>query len=72
MAGKFGDMIAVELDSLEMAPMYNILSHIVYTAGRERCFASLILLLSQLRCPCGYFLNEMEKRSAQPVDRRAM
>uniref|UniRef100_M4BER3 Amidohydrolase-related domain-containing protein n=1 Tax=Hyaloperonospora arabidopsidis (strain Emoy2) TaxID=559515 RepID=M4BER3_HYAAE len=33
--GKRADVIAVECDSIEMIPMYNAISHIVYVAGRE-------------------------------------
>ncbi|KAL4151929.1 hypothetical protein PRNP1_008865 [Phytophthora ramorum] len=33
--GKRADIIAVECDSIEMLPMYNAVSHIVYVAGRE-------------------------------------
>ncbi|KAG7388168.1 hypothetical protein PHYPSEUDO_012970 [Phytophthora pseudosyringae] len=33
--GKRADVIAVECDSLEMLPMYNAISHLVYVAGRE-------------------------------------
>ncbi|GMF35460.1 unnamed protein product [Phytophthora fragariaefolia] len=33
--GKRADIIAVECDSIEMIPMYNAISHIVYVAGRE-------------------------------------
>ncbi|KAG7384561.1 hypothetical protein PHYPSEUDO_002461 [Phytophthora pseudosyringae] len=32
---KRADMIAVECDSVEMLPMYNAVSHVVYVAGRE-------------------------------------
>ncbi|CAH0515105.1 unnamed protein product [Peronospora belbahrii] len=33
--GKRADVIAVECDNIEMIPMYNAISHIVYVAGRE-------------------------------------
>ncbi|RLN46740.1 hypothetical protein BBO99_00008739 [Phytophthora kernoviae] len=33
--GKRADVIAVECDSIEMIPMYNAVSHVVYVAGRE-------------------------------------
>jgi 5-methylthioadenosine/S-adenosylhomocysteine deaminase len=33
--GKRADVIAVECDSIEMLPMYNAISHVVYVAGRE-------------------------------------
>lgn len=33
--GKCADVIAVECDSIEMIPMYNAISHVVYVAGRE-------------------------------------
>ncbi|CEG39393.1 n-ethylammeline chlorohydrolase [Plasmopara halstedii] len=33
--GKRADIIAIECDSIEMIPMYNAISHIVYVAGRE-------------------------------------
>ncbi|KAI9916779.1 hypothetical protein PsorP6_018170 [Peronosclerospora sorghi] len=33
--GKRADVIAVECDNLEMIPMYNAISHVVYVAGRE-------------------------------------
>ncbi|KAI9906832.1 hypothetical protein PsorP6_004409 [Peronosclerospora sorghi] len=33
--GKRADVIAVECDNLEMIPMFNAISHIVYVAGRE-------------------------------------
>ncbi|KAK1930383.1 5-methylthioadenosine/S-adenosylhomocysteine deaminase [Phytophthora citrophthora] len=33
--GKRADVIAVECDSIEMIPMYNAISHIVYVAGRD-------------------------------------
>ncbi|KAG1700140.1 hypothetical protein DVH05_011951 [Phytophthora capsici] len=33
--GKRADVIAIECDSIEMAPMYNAVSHVVYVAGRE-------------------------------------
>ncbi|RLN71315.1 hypothetical protein BBJ28_00014916 [Nothophytophthora sp. Chile5] len=33
--GKRADVIAIECDSIEMLPMYNAVSHIVYVAGRE-------------------------------------
>ncbi|KAF1780036.1 Metal-dependent hydrolase [Phytophthora cactorum] len=33
--GKRADVIAVECDSIEMIPMYNAISHVVYVAGRE-------------------------------------
>lgn len=34
--GKFADLVAVSCDSIEMLPMYNPISHLVYVAGRER------------------------------------
>lgn len=33
--GKFADMIAVRLDSVECMPLYSVPSHLVYTCGRE-------------------------------------
>ncbi|CAI5721104.1 unnamed protein product [Hyaloperonospora brassicae] len=33
--GKRADVIAIKCDSVEMIPMYNAISHIVYVAGRE-------------------------------------
>ncbi len=33
--GKFADMTAVDLSSLELSPCYDPLSHLVYVAGRE-------------------------------------
>ncbi|OWZ24181.1 5-methylthioadenosine [Phytophthora megakarya] len=33
--GKRADIIAVECDSIEMLPMYNAVSHVVYVVGRE-------------------------------------
>ncbi|KAF1795293.1 Metal-dependent hydrolase [Phytophthora cactorum] len=33
--GKHADLIALECDSIEMLPMYNAVSHMVYVAGRE-------------------------------------
>ncbi|RLN52081.1 hypothetical protein BBJ28_00003847 [Nothophytophthora sp. Chile5] len=33
--GKRADVIAIECDNIEMIPMYNAVSHIVYVAGRE-------------------------------------
>ncbi|KAG3034845.1 hypothetical protein JG687_00001426 [Phytophthora cactorum] len=33
--GKHADLIALEYDSIEMLPMYNAVSHMVYVAGRE-------------------------------------
>ena len=33
--GKWADMIAVNLDHSELMPVYDIASHLVYTAGRE-------------------------------------
>ncbi len=33
--GKFADMTAVDLSSLELSPCYDALSHLVYVAGRE-------------------------------------
>ncbi|KAG6609449.1 5-methylthioadenosine/S-adenosylhomocysteine deaminase [Phytophthora cinnamomi] len=33
--GKRADIIAVECDSIEMLPMYNVVSHVVYVASRE-------------------------------------
>ncbi|KUF96431.1 Fork head transcription factor 1 [Phytophthora nicotianae] len=33
--GKRADIIAIECDSIEMLPMYNAVSHVVYVAGRE-------------------------------------
>ncbi|GMF11604.1 unnamed protein product [Phytophthora lilii] len=33
--GKRADIVAVECDSVEMLPMYNAVSHLVYVAGRE-------------------------------------
>jgi 5-methylthioadenosine/S-adenosylhomocysteine deaminase len=34
--GKQADIIAVKLDEVELAPMYNVISHIVYASGREK------------------------------------
>uniref|UniRef100_K3X1M4 Amidohydrolase-related domain-containing protein n=1 Tax=Globisporangium ultimum (strain ATCC 200006 / CBS 805.95 / DAOM BR144) TaxID=431595 RepID=K3X1M4_GLOUD len=33
--GKRADLVAVECDNIEMLPMYNAISHVVYVAGRE-------------------------------------
>jgi len=33
--GKWADMIAVDLDHPELAPLYDVVSHLVYAAGRE-------------------------------------
>ncbi|OQS03418.1 5-methylthioadenosine/S-adenosylhomocysteine deaminase [Thraustotheca clavata] len=33
--GKHADIVAVAADSIEMLPMYNAISHLVYVAGRE-------------------------------------
>ena len=33
--GKSADFIAVRMDHLELAPMYSVISHLVYAAGRE-------------------------------------
>jgi 5-methylthioadenosine/S-adenosylhomocysteine deaminase len=33
--GKRADLVAIECDSVEMLPMYNAVSHVVYVAGRE-------------------------------------
>lgn len=33
--GKRADIIAIECDSIEMLPMYNAVSHVVYAAGRK-------------------------------------
>jgi len=34
-AGKSADMIAVHLEQLELAPLYSVISHLVYAVGRE-------------------------------------
>ncbi len=34
--GKCADMIAIRLDELELSPMYSVVSHIVYVAGRDQ------------------------------------
>lgn len=39
--GKRADVIAVECDSIEMLPMYNAISHVVYVAGREQYVARI-------------------------------
>ena len=33
-AGKFADMAAVDLGSVDLQPVYNVLSQLVYSAGR--------------------------------------
>lgn len=33
--GKWADMIAVDINAIELTPMYDLVSHLVYTAGRE-------------------------------------
>ncbi len=33
--GKFADFIAVDFGSLELTPVYNVVSHLVYSASRE-------------------------------------
>ncbi|GAB9477907.1 5-methylthioadenosine/s-adenosylhomocysteine deaminase, partial [Globisporangium polare] len=33
--GKRADLVAVACDNIEMLPMYNAISHVVYVAGRE-------------------------------------
>jgi len=35
-AGKFADMIAIDFNSLELSPVYNPLSHIIYSCDREQ------------------------------------
>jgi len=35
-AGKFADMIAIDFNSLELSPVYNPVSHIIYSADREQ------------------------------------
>lgn len=34
--GKCADMIGVRLDELELSPMYSVISHVVYVAGRDQ------------------------------------
>ncbi len=34
-AGKFADLILIDLNSVHLAPMYNVFSHLVYAVGRE-------------------------------------
>ena len=41
--GKSVDMIAVDLSALHFAPMYDVVSHLVYVADRHR-FTSLQIL----------------------------
>lgn len=33
--GKFADMVALELESVELMPVYNVISHLVYAASRS-------------------------------------
>jgi 5-methylthioadenosine/S-adenosylhomocysteine deaminase len=35
-AGKFADMIAIDFNSLELSPVYNPVSHIIYSCDREQ------------------------------------
>lgn len=35
-AGKFADMIAIDFNSLELSPVYNPVSHIIYSCNREQ------------------------------------
>ena len=35
-AGKYADMIAIDFNSLELSPVYNPLSHIIYSCDREQ------------------------------------
>ncbi len=34
-AGKFADLILIDLDSVHLVPMYDVFSHLVYAVGRE-------------------------------------
>ena len=34
--GKFADLTAVNIDCIEMLPMFNVISHLVYVASREK------------------------------------
>ncbi len=34
-AGKFADLILIDLNSVHLAPMYDVFSHLVYAVGRE-------------------------------------
>jgi len=33
--GKYADMVAVDFNTLELSPVYNPVSHLVYSCGRE-------------------------------------
>jgi len=35
-AGKYADMIAINLNAVETAPAFDPISHVVYAAGREQ------------------------------------
>lgn len=50
--GKRADVIAIECDSIEMIPMYNAVSHVVYVAGREQyvTFSRYSLSVCVLTC----------------------
>jgi 5-methylthioadenosine/S-adenosylhomocysteine deaminase len=63
--GKFADMCALEFDSVELAPCYDPVSHLVYAAGREH--VSHVWVAGEIRVEAGRLARldklDLDKRS---------